>query len=144
MSACTWKHVSGFEAELMKRWYKQGKALAEIAELLDRDRTTVSGHVHTDGKDASPNPVGRPRKIQKKEWSKLEKALHALVSRAKAKKDVTVAMVITTASRREHGGFHAHPCPQSCRSRRWPLQGMIAARGLASRDQRAWQQRDRE
>ena len=64
MSACTWKHVCGFEDELMKRWYKQGKPITEIAERLDRDRTTVSGHVHTDGKDASANRVGRPRKIQ--------------------------------------------------------------------------------
>ena len=67
MSARTWKHVSGFEAELMKHWYKQGKAITEIAELLDRDRTTVSGRVHADGKDDSSNPVGRPRKIQEKE-----------------------------------------------------------------------------
>ena len=51
----------------MKRWYKQGKAITEIAELLDRDRTTVSGHVHADGKDDSSNPVGRPRKIQEQE-----------------------------------------------------------------------------
>ena len=113
MSACTWKHVCAFEAELMKRWYKQGKPINDIAELLGRDRTTVSEHVHTDSNNEPPNPVGRPRKIQDKEWSKLEKALHALVSRAKAQKEVTMAMVIKKArlnvcEKVAREAFHAH------------------------------------
>ena len=41
--------------------------------------------------------MGRPHKIQEKGRSKLEKALNALVSRANAQKEVTVAMVIAKA-----------------------------------------------
>ena len=45
-----WKKVSAEELRLMKMWYKEdGKAPAEIARLLHRDKGTISRRLHNEG-----------------------------------------------------------------------------------------------
>ena len=110
MSDDGWKHVDDFEHTLMQRWSKEGKSISQIASLLERDQGTVRKHVDAKGPKAT---IGRPRKIGEKEWTKLHKVLGQILQRAKAKKEVTVAMVIA-ASRLNVSekvaleAFHAH------------------------------------
>ena len=85
-------HVSEREAELMRTWHKQGKSKADIMRLLHRCKPTVTLHLAR-----KPAKVGPKPKITKQVYKKLCTALQTLQRKAKAKKEVTVSMVIAKA-----------------------------------------------
>ena len=54
-----WKKISAEELRLMKMWYREdGKAPAEIARLLHRDKATISRRLHN--KVSAEQPGAKP------------------------------------------------------------------------------------
>ena len=61
------------EAELMIKWWKQGRSLDEVMTLTGRTKVTVLNH--TDPERKPRIGFGRPKCIRSKAFVKLEKAL---------------------------------------------------------------------
>lgn len=86
---------SQVERALAFKWLKEGKVPSDIADLLGRDKGTISRQL---AKPKSTVPrLGRKKVVTEAHYERLQKALDALIAQAKAQKEVTLAMVKTRA-----------------------------------------------
>ena len=79
------------ERALAFKWFGQGKTPGDIADLLGRDKGTISRQL-AKPKNTVPQ-LGRKKVITEAHYQRLKKALDALIAKAKAEKEVTLAMV---------------------------------------------------
>lgn len=86
--------MSDEEKRLARKWYKEGKPRAEIAELLSRDLSNICKLLKMKSK---PNPVGRPKLLSEKEIDALVATLDNMVDKAEATYEVTAMMVKKTS-----------------------------------------------
>ena len=86
---------SQVERALAFKWLGQGKTPGDIADLLDRDKGTISRQL-AKPKTTVPR-LGRKKVVTEAHYQRLQKALEALIVKAKAEKEVTLAMVKTRA-----------------------------------------------
>ena len=86
---------SQVERALAFKWLEDGKVPSDIADLLGRDKGTISRQL-AKPKNAVPR-LGRKNVVTEAHYGRLQKALDALVAKAKAEKEVTLAMVKTRA-----------------------------------------------
>lgn len=99
------------EAELMKKWKKDGLSPTRIQELTGRAKETVAKHSKTKAK-ATPGS-GRPKLITEAVFKKLEKALEKLLKKADAEWEVSVGAVmdaagVTASAKTVLEAFHEH------------------------------------
>jgi len=79
------------ERALSFKWMKAGKQPTDIAELLGRDKGTISRQL-AKPEDTVPQ-LGRPVEFAEDDYEKLQAALDFLIKKAKAEKEVTLFMV---------------------------------------------------
>ena len=86
-----WKKMGDVEAGLAKMWYEQdGKSPGEIAELLHRNKSTVTRRL------CLGNPIvkqGRRAVLTEAQVDKLQKKLEEMIKKASNKYEVTVTML---------------------------------------------------
>lgn len=98
--------------ELARKWRKEKKSIGEIAKLLGRKNTTVSGWLKLTKKQATTK-LGRKPAITPAVYQELKRSLSALQKEAGGQKEVTLAMVKAHAGspfsiRTIQDAFHAH------------------------------------
>ena len=81
-------YVTPRETELKQKWKKEGKSKADIIRLTGRSKECVNLHLH-----GTPEKVGRKKIITTRVFRKLRSSLKQLQRKAKARKEVTVAMI---------------------------------------------------
>lgn len=91
-SMAKFAHVRKEEEELMKAWHSDGVGVRAIAKRLRRSTDTVSKHLFKKHK-RNPKPVGRPRAIAPKTFTKVQKTYEKAIANAGAKHEVTANMV---------------------------------------------------
>ena len=83
-----WKKVSAEELRLMKMWYKEdGKAPAEIARLLHRDKATISRRLHN---KVSAKQQGAKRVLTLAQVDRLIAKTKAYIKQAKVSRDTRI------------------------------------------------------
>lgn len=90
MPVAGWKKFSAEEERLAKNWFQAGVEPSEIAERLDRDKSTVTRHCV---KLVPRQQQGRPRKLSDAQVDFLIRRLHQLVVSAKGRYHVTAAIL---------------------------------------------------
>ena len=83
-----YSHVTPREEELIRQWEKEGVPKAEIMRRTGRSKDTVTMHLQRSSK-----PVGRKPVITPAICRSLQASMRKLQKQAKAKKEVTVAMI---------------------------------------------------
>ena len=95
MPTAGWTKVSPEEQRLAKKWYwEQQKNPREIADLLDRDKSTITRLLV---KQVHRKKQGRPRALSEADIDFLERRLHDLILKSMGKYHVTAAMVKRSA-----------------------------------------------
>ena len=128
--AKTFKHVDATEMRLIALWRKRGLSLPYIAELLDRDKGTVSRHIVKQNKVIKKK--GQPPKVSDKTVDKLLTICDRLIEKADCRWAVTVKMLriagrVEACDRTILNAFHARrkiykkatvpvQCPYSART----------------------------
>ena len=83
--------MSGEELLLAKMWYEEDDMPPmEIADLLRRDKSTITRHVV---KRVEPKRDGRPRRLSSAEVDSLVEFLGKMIKKADRQYDVTVDML---------------------------------------------------
>ena len=86
-----WKKVSAEESRLMKMWYKEdGKAPAEIARLLHRDKGTISRRLHNEG---PPQKQGAKCILTPAQVDRLIAKTKAYIKQAKGRYRITYQII---------------------------------------------------
>ena len=86
-----WKKMSAEELRLMTMWYKEdGKAPAEIARLLHRDRATISRRLHNEG---SAQQQGAKRVLTPAQVDRLIAKTKAYIEQAKGRYRITYQII---------------------------------------------------
>ena len=90
-----WKKLSDVELRLAQKWFADGVALAEIADGLDRDKSTITRHCV---KMVARKAQGRKRAFSERQIDFLERRLHELIAKAN-KRDHVRAKMLKRSSR---------------------------------------------
>ena len=85
-----WKKLSDVELRLAQKWFADGVALAEIADGLDRDKSTITRHCV---KMVARKAQGRKRALSGRQIDFLERRLHELIVKANGRYHVTAKML---------------------------------------------------
>ena len=109
-------HAHVVELRILHRMAKLGYKSKEIQSVLGRSKAWVTRHSKRLGRSQAAKKtkrVGAPCKITPTVFSKLLKALHALLKKAKGEKEVTVAMIkarahVNACNRTALDVFHDH------------------------------------
>ena len=95
MPEAGWTKLSAEEQRLAKKWYwEQNKKPGEIADLLDRDKSTLTRFLV---KQAPRKKQGRPRVLSEADIDFLERRLHDLIVKSMGKYHVTAATLKRSA-----------------------------------------------
>ena len=110
--AKAFQHVHAVEKNLMRRWSKEHKSIAEIAELLGRHKRTVLTHLKAPV-NARRKTKGRPKAITPQMYTTLKRVLDRLLKKAGGQHEVTVDMVkeasgFAASARTMRKAFHEH------------------------------------
>ena len=102
---------SQVERALAFKWIKEGKSPTDVADLLGRDKGTISRQL-AKPKDTVPQ-LGRKKELTEADYEKLEKGLDELIKKAKAESEVTLFMVkararVTASDPVCRAAFQAH------------------------------------
>ena len=88
-------HVTEHEEQLLRRWTAQGKAAAEIAELLDRDVFTVARRMQRAGMVGRGATAGRPRALSSDDEKRVVRTAERLIQQADGEWQVTADLIKT-------------------------------------------------
>ena len=91
--ASTFTHWSQKEGELLKRWHTEGKTVQEIADLLQRDETTIRRQMKLSRARGGRRRVGRPRLLTPKQEKKIVRTADRMIEQADGEWQVTADMV---------------------------------------------------
>jgi len=87
MPAAGWVKMTEKERALAQRWYDEGKSPSTIAELLDRDTSTLTRLLC---KQEAAKKQGRPSALTKAQVDYLERKLDQMIVKADGQKMITV------------------------------------------------------
>ena len=104
-----WKKLSDVELRLAQKWFADGVALAEIADGLDRYKSTITRHCV---KMVARKAQGRKRALSEQQIDLLERRLHELIVKANGRYHVTAKMLkrssrMKVSTRRISEALHA-------------------------------------
>ena len=92
----SFKHLSSEEIRLARMWFNEDeKAPSEIAELLHRDKATITRLLYQRPENVAR--AGRKKMLSEAAVTNLEHKLETLVKRAQGKYEVTAAMLRKSA-----------------------------------------------
>ena len=114
-SLSKFKHIGQKEKRLLVEWFKEGKTVSEISELLGRDKSTIRRQVAriARGPGAPPRGVGRPAALSSKDVQRLIAKTKQMIKAADAEWQVTAAMIkraaaLTCCDRVVLDALHSH------------------------------------
>ena len=91
--ATGYTHYSTAEKDLLRRLQDKGKTPSEIAELMDRDISSVNRHFQCNVSKTKVRPVGRPKALTEKQIDKLVDTAERMIQAADSLYQVTAGMV---------------------------------------------------
>ena len=86
-------HFKPHEEESMRRWAAEGRSPSEIADLLDRDLSTIARRMKRLASKKRVAPEGRPRLLSPKDEARVVRTAERMVRQADGEWQVTADMI---------------------------------------------------